>query len=75
MTTQLPQCIFCRHYRKGAEGPTCSAFPDGIPAVMLRNDHDHREPYRGDNGIRFEPIDAESGRIVAELFDDSEAQS
>jgi len=34
----------------------CKAFPSGIPDEVLQGENDHREPYPGDNGIRFEPI-------------------
>lgn len=32
----------------------CEAFPEAIPMPILLNEHDHREPYKGDHGIRFE---------------------
>jgi hypothetical protein len=32
----------------------CAAFPGGIPTPILLLEADHREPYPGDNGIRFE---------------------
>ena len=47
----FPQCEACSHF--GFDG-TCKAFPDGIPIDILGGVHDHREPYPGDNGIRFE---------------------
>ncbi len=46
----LSQCVYCEHKRKGA---VCAAFPGGIPDAILLNEHDHREPYPGDGGIRF----------------------
>ena len=51
---QISQCIRCRWWKAGLP-PTCAAFPQAIPDVMLRNQHDHRQPYPGDKGIRFEP--------------------
>lgn len=49
------QCIDCRH--KHRTGPTCAAFPQGIPDAILRNQHDHRQPYAGDGGVTFAPED------------------
>lgn len=48
------QCLRCRHFRRSI---FCDAFPDlpGIPGVILDNQADHRQPYPGDNGIRWEP--------------------
>ncbi len=59
--TIIPQCFGCRHFHRGdpGDGPmTCDAFPDGegIPMAILLGDHDHREPYNGDHGLRFEPL-------------------
>lgn len=48
----VPQCHGCIHYQEGTL--VCSAFPERIPGVILINEHDHSNPYPGDNGIRFE---------------------
>jgi hypothetical protein len=53
-----PQCFRCRHYHGKVY---CTAFKDGIPGTIMTNIHDHRNPYFGDNGIRFEPIRADNG--------------
>lgn len=50
---QSSQCTECKHYRGEIE---CDAFPDGIPEEIITGKHDHREPYSGDDGIRFEPM-------------------
>lgn len=50
------QCNFCRNY---AQWFKCRAFKQ-IPSVILVGEHDHRQPYPGDNGIRFEPIESDA---------------
>lgn len=57
MTQIYPQCMPCKHLvlKRPIDGnPRCSAYPDGIPIEILMNEVDHRQPYKGDNGIQFE---------------------
>jgi len=48
----VPQCHQCQHYHRGTL--TCEAYPKGIPRGILMNLVDHRKPYPGDQGIKFE---------------------
>lgn len=47
------QCLLCKHDTMDG---ACAAFPEGIPLVILTNEHDHRKAYDNDKGILFEPV-------------------
>lgn len=59
MIGPVPICLDCVHYEgvKAKGGITCKAFRDSIPRAILVSQYDHRQPYPGDNGIQFEPIE------------------
>jgi hypothetical protein len=48
------QCVYCKHLGPGG---LCPAFPEGIPDEINYNLHDHHQPFPGDHGIHFEPIE------------------
>ena len=48
-----PQCHGCQNYYVGTLN--CAAFPNGIPQDILGNKFDHKNPFNGDNGIRWIP--------------------
>jgi hypothetical protein len=52
MTPMIIQCYYCKHYN--AKANTCAAFPEEIPDVIVAGLHNHKEPYPGDNDIRWE---------------------
>ena len=51
----LSECAICKHKHLGAD--SCRAFLGGIPPALLNGTAKHRQPYEGDNGIQFEPIE------------------
>jgi len=52
---QSIQCLQCVHFEGGT---ICRAYLQGIPDIIWDGTHDHRQPYKGDNGIVFQPITA-----------------
>lgn len=58
MIGALSQCGVCVRFRPpllwGTDGPTCDAFPEGIPGTVWTGEVDHRQPVDGDGGLRWE---------------------
>jgi len=52
IVSQCEKCVWIRQTES-----RCAAFPDGIPPEIRLNKHDHKKPYKGDNGIQFEPLE------------------
>lgn len=52
------QCLDCQRLRMSQPTIACDAFPDGIPEKILDGTHDHTEPFEGDDGKLYLPLDA-----------------
>ena len=71
----VPQCYACAHLRplEPGSGWWCDAF-ERIPKAILTNAADHRQPYPGDGGVTFQPLEklvvdaAEPRRAAGVLF-------
>jgi len=58
-------CESCKHLTRPADGDAgyrCDAFPEGIPDSILSAKYDHHQPYPGDHGIHFEPIEGAASK-------------
>lgn len=57
-----PACFECKHLGGFvAAGTACAAFPDGIPVPIFLEGFDHRQPFPGDNGVRWAPAEGVTG--------------
>ncbi len=65
----IPICNLCKNRRLQEPGITCNAFPKGIPDAILDNESDHRKPFKGDGGIRFEPVNKHAVNLAKRNFD------
>src|SRR4051794_18491403 len=67
-TPRLTLCMACRHLRLTSSGRlVCDAFPGGIPRPLRDGEANHRYPYPGDRGFRFEPAPDVPRAVLAEL--------
>jgi len=58
MIYDKPICYDCIYYLGlKKERFICKAFSKGIPDEIIKSEHDHTKPFKGDNGIQFEPIE------------------
>lgn len=57
-------CFMCRHLIPSGF-PHCAAYPDGIPWEIQAGQVDHRQPYAGDRGVRYDPLTTEEFRARA----------
>jgi hypothetical protein len=46
----------CNHCAYNKFDGNCFAFPLGIPDEILSGKNNHKKPFKGDNGIQFEPV-------------------
>ena len=50
-----PYCATCSRFDKlDFDKPSCEAYPVKIPDKIFLERFDHRKPFPGDNGIRYE---------------------
>ena len=60
MTIITVDCYICKHFTGKITGMAeigCKAFPSGIPGDIRYAEGKHTEPYDGDHGIQFEPVE------------------
>src|SRR3954469_10774099 len=67
-SNRLILCTACKHWeRTSSSCSSCLAFPAGIPSWLLEGRANHRYPYPGDGGFRFEPADDAPNSTLSQL--------
>jgi hypothetical protein len=58
-------CMACKHWQ--VAGRTCDAYPvhNSIPLEIWLGKNDHRQPFPGDNGIQFEPLEVSTATSIS----------
>lgn len=66
MTGAIPMCASCVRFQpfEGDRGSWCAAFPDGIPDEIYFGGFDHRLPFPGDHGVRYEQDPGPRGKAL-----------
>lgn len=64
----LTQCVYCRHLAPSTLGFGCKAYPGGVPDEIVTNSADHRQPFDGDDGVRFQPRPDVPALILRNLY-------
>lgn len=66
-TPPIPLCESCARLGPGPDGVgfACAAFPDGIPDAIYVGGFDHRQPFDGDGGIRYQMEAGAEDRLEA----------
>lgn len=67
METMPSQCLACTRFQRRPL-TACAAFPDGIPEEILIWGADHRAPFPGDGGVRFELAEGLESRDAFEQW-------
>ena len=57
LSRTMPVCPECKNWNVGTE--TCRAFQENIPNEIFIKGNPHIEPFPGDRGIHFEPLEEE----------------
>lgn len=72
MESLMPICVACSRFVGTTDldvGPTCEAFPGGIPADIWDEQFDHRNAHDGDGGVRFQLADTDDARRALRVYE------
>ena len=76
MSIQIAVCVLCNHLDRRAlreqKRLVCPAFPNGVPREIREGYHEHRTPFPGDHGIRFELWDELKGKEIWKAWETAE---